>query len=54
MPRSKEDPCQKPACQLQVLTCPANNVSTLGTTTGVFAKEQLPGGEVSKSAAEPR
>ena len=54
MPRSKEDPCQKPACQLQVFSCPGNNVSNLETTTGVFAKEQLPGGEVSKSAAEPR
>ena len=55
MPRSKEDPCQKPACQLQVFSCPCNNVSNLAiTTTGVFAKEQLPGGEVSKSAAEPR
>ena len=54
MPRSKEDPCQKPACQLQVFSCPGKNVSNLGTTTGVFAKEQLPGGEVSKGAAEPR
>ena len=55
MPNSgKEDPCQKPACQLQVCLDSRVDLShnLRCTCAGVLEEEQLPGGELPRGDSE--